>query len=82
MFKKSILSSSLALALVAPSFVMAEIEATVELKNETAIFTSNGQTIGQATSMVDDITDHHDVMKFQNQVNIFLNGDIGEESSW
>jgi len=83
MFKKSILPSSLALALVAPSFVMAEIEATVELKNETAIFASSGQTIGQAKTMLD-TTDHSggDVMKFQNQARIFLNGYIGEDSSW
>jgi len=84
MFKKSILSSSLALALVAPSFVMAEVEATIELKNETAIFITDDQTIGQATNMLDKGTDHSggDVYKFENQAKIFLNGDIGEESSW
>jgi len=85
MFKKSILSSSLALALVAPSFVMAEIEATVELRNETAVYTRSGQTIGQPTSMVDDTRftqDSGDVLKFQNQAKIFLNGYIGEDSSW
>lgn len=85
MFKKSILSSSLALAIVAPSFAMAEVEATIELRNETAIYTRSGQTIGQPTSMVDDTTytqDSGDVMKFQNQAKIFLNGYVGEDSSW
>ena len=45
MFKKSIISSSLALALVAPSFVMAEVEATIELRNETAVYVKDGQTM-------------------------------------
>lgn len=75
---------SLLVALVAPSAVLAEIEATIELRNETAAYAKSGSTIGQEKSMLD-TGDHNnagDLMKFQNQAKLFLNGDLGEDSSW
>lgn len=84
MFKKSILAQSMLLALAVPTAVVAETTMSVELKNETAVYTNSGQTIGQATSLLDrgDKQSSGDLMKFQNQAKIFLNGDIGEDSTW
>ncbi|MGD2119364.1 MAG: RNA polymerase-associated protein rapA [Chromatiales bacterium] len=84
MFKKSILLQSMLLAVAAPTVVVAEITTSMELKNETAFFTSSGQTIGQATSMLDTASDNSsgDLMKFENSARIFFNGDLGEDSTW
>ncbi len=72
------------LALMAPTFVMAEIEATVEVRNETSVYTQNGQKTGEASTMLDTNSDKTagDLMKFQNQAKVFLNGGIGDDSSW
>lgn len=84
MFNKSIISKSLALALIAPSFAAAEVTATFQLRNETAVYTQSGQTIGQPTTQLDSATNQSggELMKFQNQVKAFINGDIGEDSTW
>lgn len=50
-------------------------------KNETAIFTSGGQTIGQAKSSSD--TSENDSLtglKFENSLNFFVNGTFSEEA--
>ncbi len=84
MFKKSIIAQSVLLAMAIPVIATAETTMKVELFNETAVYTKSGQTIGQANSMLDtgDKQSAGDLMKFENSAKIFLNGDIGEESSW
>ncbi|MEJ2453445.1 MAG: RNA polymerase-associated protein rapA [Candidatus Thiodiazotropha sp.] len=83
MFKRSKIYQSMLLALVLPSVAVAEVEISGYLKNETAVFTKDGQVTGEAKSMLD--TEGHesgDLMKFENSARIFMNGYFGEESSW
>ena len=83
MFKRSKIYQSMLLALVLPSVAVAEVEISGYLKNETSVFTRDGQVIGEAQSMLDE--DGHekgDLMKFENSARIFMNGYFGEESSW
>lgn len=85
MFKRSALYQSMLLAMVLPGVVFAETEIEISgyLKNETAVFTKSGQVTGEADSMLDD--DGHssgDLMKFENSLRLFFNGDLGENSSW
>jgi len=47
MFKKSYLGLAVAAAIGMPSLVNAEIETSVVLKNETAVFLKDGQRIGE-----------------------------------
>ncbi len=84
MFKRSIISSSIGIAILLPGIALADFEIAGELKNETSVFTNSGQVTGAAKSMLDDGDSHSggDLMKFQNQVRFYLNGDVGEESSW
>ncbi len=83
MFKRSALFQSMLLAMVLPTAALAEVEVGGYLKNETAVFTKDGQVTGEASSMLDEEGhDKFDLMKFENSARIFLNGDIGEESSW
>lgn len=84
MFTKSRIQLAIALALGLPLTAQAEIEVSGFVKNETAIFTQSGQTIGQANTRLDTNTanDSGDVMKFQNSARLFMNGDVGEESSF
>ena len=61
----------------------AEVEYTGYFKNETAIFLQDGQSVGRANSMLD--TDEHDageIFKSEWTLKSFLNGDLGENSSW
>ncbi len=83
MFKRSKIYQSMLLALVLPSVAVAEVEISGYLKNETSVFTRDGQLIGEAESMIDE--DGHkkgDLMKFENSARVFMNGYFGEESSW
>ena len=88
MFIRSKIYQSMLLALVVPSVVvpsaaLAEVEISGYLKNETSVFTRDGQVIGGAQSMVDE--DQHekgDLLKFENSARVFMNGYFGEESSW
>jgi hypothetical protein len=83
MFRRSAIYQSMLLALVLPAAALAEVEVSGYLKNETAVFTKDGQVTGQAKSMLDkDGHDKFDLMKFENSARIFLNGFFGEESSW
>jgi len=60
-----------------------DIEVTGYLKNETAIFVQDGQTIGQADTMLDrDGNDAGDLLKFENSARFFFNGGLGENASW
>ncbi|MES9994292.1 MAG: RNA polymerase-associated protein rapA [Candidatus Thiodiazotropha sp.] len=83
MFKRSKLHQSILVALLLPSFAFAEVEITGYLKNETSVFTRDGQVTGEADTMVDDTGhDKGDLLKFENSARLFLNGYLGEESSW
>lgn len=75
---------SMLVAMLAPMAVQAEVTASFEFKNETAFFTKDGQKIGEASGLLDDQSNHSagDMFKFQNQMKAFINGDIGEESTW
>ncbi len=83
MFKRSKIYQSMLLALVLPGVAAAEVEISGYLKNETAVFTRDGQVTGEADTMLDE--DGHesgDLMKFENSARFFLNGYFGESSSW
>lgn len=83
MFKHNSLSIAVCVALALPGAALAEVEFSGYLKNETSFFVREGQITNQAKTMLDE--DEHnafDVLKFQNQARFFLNGDLGESSSW
>ena len=82
MFKKSHLGFAIAAAIAMPSLSFAEIETSVVLKNETAVMLGDDLRTGEATSMLDTTGEGRHLYKFENSARIFLNGDIGEESSW
>jgi hypothetical protein len=83
MSTKSPLGLAIAALLAAPITAQAEIDVSVELKNETALYTKGGQVTGQARTTFDKRDNSAgDVMKFENSARIFINGDIGESSSW
>ena len=65
MSKKSPLGLAIAALLTAPISAQAEIDVSVELKNETAFYTKGGQTTGQARTTFDNReNDTGVVMKF------------------
>jgi len=91
MFKRTVIATSVALAITALPAVAQEEEGSFldeweiagELKNESAVFTKDGQTIGQATTRTDTTTnnDSGDAYKSESTARIFINGDVGEEGS-
>jgi len=83
MFSKSPLRLAIAALIATPVCVHAEIEVSAELKNETAFYTESGPVTGQArTTAGSKGHQQGDLMKFENSARIFINGDLGEESSW
>ena len=84
MFTKSPLRMAIAALIATPLCAQAEIEVSAELKNETAFYLQSGQLTGQPRTMLDDDTENDagDLMKFENSARIFINGDLGESSSW
>ncbi|MES9849006.1 MAG: RNA polymerase-associated protein rapA, partial [Candidatus Thiodiazotropha sp.] len=83
MFKRCKMHQSILLALILPSVAMAEVEITGYLKNETSVFTRDGQVTGEADTMVDERGhEKGDLLKFENSARVFMNGYLGEESSW
>ena len=83
MFCKSPLRLAIAALIAAPMCATAELRISAELKNETAVYTRGGQTTGQARTTFDsEDNSNGDLMKFENSARIFINGDIGEDSSW
>ena len=82
MYKKTMIASGIAIALAALP-VMAEegeswldgFEVSGELKNETAVFTKAGTTIGAASAH-----QKRDVMKSETSARLFINGLVGEGS--
>ena len=94
MIKKTMIATGIALAITTTltanialaeeeSSFMDELEISGELKNESAVFTKSGQTIGQATSTTDTTTNNSsgDLYKSENTARFFINGDVGEEGS-
>jgi len=81
MFKKSYLGMAVAFTLAIPAQAFAEVETSVILKNETAVFLKDSQRTGEATSMLDNSSGDK-FYKFENSAKIFFNGDVGEDSSW
>ncbi|MEW8044757.1 MAG: hypothetical protein G8D28_10640 [gamma proteobacterium symbiont of Phacoides pectinatus] len=83
MFKRTPVSLAVAAAMLLPASALAEIEVSGYVKNETALFTGDGQRTGQAATTADTSSDDAgDLMKFENSARFFINGDIGEESSF
>ncbi len=87
MHKRSTLHLAMLAALAVPAVASADFFEDIEvngfLKNETSFFINDGQMTGEARSMLDDR--HHntgDLMKFENSARFFVNGLLGEESSW
>ena len=95
MFKKSMIASGVAIAVAALPVMAEEGESpfadfTVSgtLKNETAVFTKGGTTIGSMTresngQTYDDTVHPHDngdVMKSETSARLFINGPVGESS--
>ena len=87
MYKRSPLHLAMVAAIALPASASAgffeDIKVNGYLKNETAFFLKDGQMTGEARSMLDDR--HHkagDLMKFENSARFFVNGLLGEESSW
>lgn len=83
MFSKSPLRLAIAALVVTPTAALAEIEISAEIKNETAFYLQQEQMTGEARTTFDDREhDAGDRMKFENSVRLFINGDLGEDSSW
>ena len=83
MFSKSPLGLAIAALIAAPLCAHAEIEVSAVIKNETAFWLKSDPADSERRTVLDD--DGHsagDVMKFENSARIFINGDLGEESSW
>jgi hypothetical protein len=83
MFRHSPMFAAVCLALALPGAALAEVEVSGYLKNETAVFANDGQVTGEARSMLDDDGhDAFDLLKFQNQARFFINGDLGQDTTW
>ncbi|MES9832297.1 MAG: RNA polymerase-associated protein rapA [Candidatus Thiodiazotropha sp. DIVDIV] len=83
MFKRCKLYQSILLALVVPSAAVAEVEISGYLKNETSVFTRDGQLTGEADSMLDqEGHDKGDLLKFENSARLFMNGYVGDSITW
>lgn len=88
MYKPSSLYLAIAAALALPAAAnanfMEDIEVSGYLKNETAFYLKDDQMTGQARNMLDDGWRHDagEVMKFENSARFFVNGMLGESSSW
>lgn len=82
--RRSVLSKAIVCALLFPGLVVAEGSVTGYLKNETSVFTSDGRMTGEAGNTYDmgSRKDSGELMKFENTARIFINGDLGESSSW
>lgn len=93
MFERSALFSALGIALAIPSAPTLSNELAVGgysfelngyLRNRTSFNLSNDQYTGEADSLDDSSSDHSrgDVMMFENALRMFMNGDLGSDSSW
>ena len=85
MYKKTMIASGIAMAVAAMSVMadghgedegpFADFEISGELKNETAVFTKDGTTIGAASAH-----DNGDLMKSESSARLFINGVVGESA--
>ncbi len=83
MFKRSLVNQAILCALLVPGTALAEVEVSGYIKNETSFFAKSGQVTGEGKTMLDDSEhDSGELLKFENSVRVFVNGDLGEESSW
>ena len=83
MFNRSKLYQSILLAMLVPSAAIAEVEISGYLKNETSVFTRDGQVTGKADSMLDmEGHDKGDLLKFENSARLFMNGYVGDNITW
>jgi len=83
MLRRSAIHQAILCALLLPGAALAEVEYSGYVKNETSVFTKSGQVTGEGETMLDDSGhDSGDLLKFENSARLFLNGDLGEESSW
>lgn len=83
MFKSNKIYLAVTAALVMSSGVAsADVEVSGYIKNETAFYTDGGQLVGEEESQYDEDGHHGDTLKFENSARIFINGDIGEESTY
>ena len=85
MCKPSQLSQAILVALCAPLMVTAanaDVEVSGYIKNETTINTKDGQYNGEANSVGDTETHHDRVQRSETSARLFLNGELGEDSSW
>ncbi|MES9941274.1 MAG: RNA polymerase-associated protein rapA, partial [Candidatus Thiodiazotropha sp. 6PLUC7] len=83
MFKRCKLYQSILLALVVPSAALAEVDISGYLKNETSVFTRDGQLTGEADTMLDqEGHDKGDLLKFENSARVFMNGYVGDSITW
>lgn len=85
MFKPNLIARAVALGLLVPAVAQAELEISGEVKNETAFFTSDGLVTGQAKNTTETDANGHksgDVFKSETSLKLFINSDVGEESSF
>ena len=87
MYKRSTLHLAVLAAISLPAAATADFMEDIEingyLKNETAIFLRDGPKTGERRTMLDDRQhDAGELMKFENSARFFINGLLGEESSW
>jgi hypothetical protein len=83
MFKRTVISQAVILALAFPLAAQAEVSVSGYLRNQTSIFVNDGQTIGEADSMLDRSGhDAGDLMMFENTGKLFVNGDLGSVGTW
>lgn len=75
--------AALAVPVAAMGATYGDIEVSGYVKNETSFFVKDGQTIGSEDSMLDLTgSDAGDVLKFENSARMFVNGRLGDDSSW
>lgn len=77
MFKPNILAQAVAFTLLVPGVAAAEFEISGEAKVELGLFTGDGQVTG-----AEEEHDAGDLMKSEPSIKLFINSDVGEESSF
>ncbi|MGF1547303.1 MAG: hypothetical protein ACFCUG_08255 [Thiotrichales bacterium] len=83
MIQRNLIAHAVGLALALPMSAAADTTFSGYLRNQTSIFTRDGQTIGAADSMLDRSGhDAGDLMMFENAAKLFVNGDIGTFGTW
>ena len=77
MLKTTRLTQAVALALLLPGMAAAEFEISGEAKLEHSVFTKDGQMTG-----AEEEHDAMDAVKTEPSIKLFINSDVGEESSF